>query len=80
MEVAFDPPAGLVSGGHDLGAGGRQLLAAELQQPAMVLKLASSIPISPTPRSGMRAPRSPPASRPAIAAARRTGCTIARVR
>jgi hypothetical protein len=49
-------------------------------EPAMVLKLASSIPISPTPRSGMRAPRSPPASRPAIAAARRTGCTIARVR
>ena len=79
VQVALDPPAGLVAGGHDPGPRGRQLLAALLQEPAMVLKLRSSTPISPT-SSAMRTPRSPPASRSAMAAARRTGWTMARVR
>lgn len=46
----------------------------------MVLNAISSSPISPGPVSGMRAARSPSASRPATAAALRTGRTIARVR
>jgi hypothetical protein len=45
---------------------------------AMVLNERCSAPISPTPLSGMRPRRSPPASRPAIAAAASTGRTIAR--
>ncbi len=47
---------------------------------AIVLNDRSSAEISPTPVSGMRTERSPPARRPAIAAARRTGMTIARAR
>src|SRR5882757_8492096 len=47
-------------------------------EPAMVLKLRSNTPISPVPVSGRRAPSSPSASRPAIAAADRTGQTTDR--
>ena len=46
----------------------------------MVLNVASSIPTSPMPVSGIRALSSPPEIRPAIPAARRIGRTIARVR
>ena len=49
-------------------------------EPAMVLNECSSAPTSSTPVSGMRTARSPPASWPAMAAARRTGWTMALVR
>ena len=47
---------------------------------AIVLNDRSNAPISPTPVSGIRTARSPPATRPAIADARRTGTTIDRTR
>ena len=80
VQVAFDLAPGLVTGRNDRVREAASSMRLCCSDPAMVLKLCCRTPISAIPRSGIRTVRSPCASRPAMAAASRTGLTIARVR